>query len=123
MNKDKVTNVNSKPKAKCPLIYALDIIGGKWRLPIMWYLSAKKTVRYGELKKSLEGITNTVLIRCLKELEDNKLIIRKQYTEVPPRVEYSLTERGEALLPALNELSVWGEEQIKFNEEEEFIIK
>ncbi|HCW53810.1 MAG TPA: transcriptional regulator, partial [Clostridium sp.] len=92
-------------------------IGGKWRLPIMWNLSAKKTVRYGELKKSLEGITNTVLIRCLKELEDNKLIIRKQYTEVPPRVEYSLTERGEALLPALNELSVWGEEQIKFNEE------
>ncbi|HCW52230.1 MAG TPA: transcriptional regulator [Clostridium sp.] len=119
MNKDKVTNTKNKPKPKCPLIYAVDIIGGKWRLPILWYIYAKKTVRYGELKKSLESITNTVLIRCLKELEENNLIIRKQYTEVPPRVEYSLTERGKALLPTLNELSAWGEDQIKFNEENE----
>jgi DNA-binding HxlR family transcriptional regulator len=102
-------------EAKCPLIYALDIIGQKWKLPIMWYLFENETTRYNELKRKVKGITSMMLTKSLKELEEHNLIVRIQYETIPPKVEYSLTERGKALLPALNELSIWGEEQIKID--------
>lgn len=98
----------------CPIIYALDIIGGKWKLPILWHLADQEAVRYNELKRGVTGITNMMLTKCLRELEQNGLVARVQYPEVPPRVEYSLTERGQELLPALNKLNVWGKEQIKY---------
>ncbi|QJT09496.1 winged helix-turn-helix transcriptional regulator [Oceanidesulfovibrio marinus] len=98
----------------CPIIYALDIIGGKWKLPILWHLADQEAVRYNELKRGVTGITNMMLTKCLRELEENGLVVRVQYPEVPPRVEYSLTERGRELLPALNKLNVWGKEQIKY---------
>ena len=100
---------------KCPLIYALDIIGQKWKLPIMWYLSDNEFTRYNELKRKVKGITNMMLTKSLKELEEHNLIVRIQYETIPPKVEYALTERGKALLPALSELSRWGEEQIKLD--------
>ncbi len=96
---------------KCPIIYALDIIGQKWKLPIMWYLFGKETTRYNELKRSVTGITNIMLTKSLRELEEHRLVHRFQHNSVPPKVEYSLTERGKALLPTLNELYTWGEEQ------------
>ena len=102
-------------EAECPIIYALDIVGQKWKLPIMWYLFQNEYTRYNELKRKVNGITNIMLTKSLKELEENKLVIRKQYDTVPPRVEYSLTERGRSLLPTLNELYKWGEEQIKLD--------
>jgi DNA-binding HxlR family transcriptional regulator len=100
---------------KCPLIYALEIIGQKWKLPIMWYLFANDFTRYNELKRKVKGITNMMLTKSLKELEEHNLIVRIQYETIPPKVEYALTERGKALLPALNELSIWGEEQLKLD--------
>ncbi|MBP1682427.1 MAG: HxlR family transcriptional regulator [Proteobacteria bacterium] len=99
-------------EAKCPIIYALDIIGQKWKIPIMWHLSEQESIRYNELKRSVTGITNMMLTKSLQELEAYQLVNRIQYDTIPPKVEYSLTERGKSLLPALNELHVWGEEQI-----------
>lgn len=120
MNKNKDYNtefpVENIYEKRCPVIYALDIVGQKWRLPIMWYLARTEPARYNELKRKIKGITNMMLTKNLKELEEHKLIIRTQYETIPPKVEYSLTERGKALLPALNELYKWGEEQIKFRE-------
>lgn len=92
----------------CPLTFALNLIGGKWRLPIIWALSKNKVMRYNELKKNIEGITNMMLTQTLKELESYGIINREQFMEVPPRVEYSLTVEGESLIPALKALAHWG---------------
>lgn len=92
----------------CPLLRALAVIGGKWKLPILWHLSGG-VVRYGELRRGVRGITHTMLAQCLRELEADGLVARRDYGERPPRVEYSLTGRGKALLPALGELYAWGE--------------
>lgn len=92
----------------CPLTFALNLIGGKWRLPIIWALSKNGTMRYNELKRNIEGITNMMLTQTLKEMELYGIINRKQFMEVPPRVEYSLTDNGENLIPALKALANWG---------------
>lgn len=92
----------------CPLTHALNLIGGKWRLPIIWALYKNGKMRYNELKRNIEGITNMVLTQSLKELELYGIVTRRQFMEVPPRVEYSLTESGEALIPALKALADWG---------------
>lgn len=119
MNNDMDCNVEVHSdniyETKCPLIYALEIIGQKWKLPIMWYLFDNDFTRYNELKRKVKGITNMMLTKSLKELEEHNLIVRIQYETIPPKVEYGLTERGKALLPALNELSIWGEEQLKLD--------
>lgn len=101
-------------KTQCPILHVFRRIGGKWKLPILWHLADQETVRYNELKRSVHGVTNMMLTKCLREMEDYGLVIRKQYNEVPPRVEYSLTERGKKLLPALGELYAWGREQLDF---------
>ena len=93
---------------KCPLTLALSLIGGKWRLPIIWALSVNGTLRYNALKKNIEGITNMMLTQSLKELEANEIVYREQYNEIPPRVEYSLTDNGLKLIPALKALAQWG---------------
>ncbi|MEI5990372.1 hypothetical protein A5881_001865 [Enterococcus termitis] len=95
----------------CPVTTALKIIGGKWRIPIIWKL-AKGPVRYNELKRQLTGITNIMLTRSLRELEENYLLKRVQYSNIPPHVEYSLTENGLKLLPALMIIKDWGLEVI-----------
>jgi DNA-binding HxlR family transcriptional regulator len=119
MNNDKDCNVevpiDNIYETKCPIIYALEIIGQKWKLPIMWYLFDNDFIRYNELKRKVNGITNMMLTKSLKELEEHNLILRIQYETIPPKVEYALTERGKALLPALKELSIWGEEQLKLD--------
>lgn len=94
----------------CPLTHAINLIGGKWRLPIIWALSKNGTMRYNALKRSIDGITNMMLTDTLKELESNGIIHREQYMEVPPRVEYSLSSKGEKLIPALKSLASWGNE-------------
>ena len=104
-------------KTQCPILHVFRRIGGKWKLPILWHLADQDSVRYNELKRSVRGITNMMLTKCLRELEDYGLVIRRQYNEVPPRVEYSLTERGKKLLPALAELYAWGREQLDFEKE------
>jgi DNA-binding HxlR family transcriptional regulator len=98
---------------ECPVKYALGVIGGKWKLRILVQLLKKEVVRFNELKREISGITNTMLSNSLHELELDQLIIRKQYNEMPLRVEYILTEKGKSLLPLLFELFNWGNNQIK----------
>ena len=90
-------------KTECPILYAMRIIGQKWKLPILWYIadSENQTMRYKELERRVVGITATMLTKCLRELEADKLIRRTQYSTIPPTVEYTLIERGKLLIPAL----------------------
>ena len=99
----------------CPILYAMKLIGQKWKLPILWYITdaENQTLRYKELERKVVGITATMLTKCLKELETDNLIHRKQYGTIPPTVEYSLTERGKSLIPALESVYQWAEEQMK----------
>lgn len=91
-----------------PFEYTLSIIGGKWKMIIMFWLSKRKIVRYGELKKLINGITHKMLSSQLKELEYEGIIIRKEYHQIPPKVEYSLSEKGWTLMPILEEMCKWG---------------
>ena len=98
---------------KCPLNYAMSIIGGKWKMQIICSLNNKGTMRYNELRRKLDGISNTVLASSLKELEEEGLVERREYLEVPIRVEYSSTEMCDRLMPILEVLSDWGEDMMK----------
>lgn len=98
----------------CPVGYAFKAIEGKWKLPILWVLCENGTLRYNELRKIL-GITSMMLTSTLKELEQFGLVKRVQYNEIPPRVDYSLTELGQKLLPVLNEFGIWGESLMEAN--------
>lgn len=91
----------------CPIEITLSVIGGKWKPIILWHLSKDGIKRYGELKKSLNGITHKMLSTQLKELEADGLINRKEYQQVPPKVEYSLTERGKTIMPILSTMCEW----------------
>ena len=106
-------------KAECPILHVFKCIGGKWKLPVLWHLAEKETLRYNELKRTVRGVTNMMLTKCLRELEDFGLVHRMQYNEIPPRVEYSLTERGKTLLPALEALYAWGREYLDFAKDAE----
>ena len=90
----------------CSLVHAMNIIGGKWKLIII-YLLANGSLRFGRLLLFVPTISKKVLTEQLRELEQDGLIIRKRYAETPPRVEYSLSKQGEALLPILRQLSEW----------------
>lgn len=107
------TTLGDMQPDQCPVLYALSIIGQKWKLPILWYLHEQETTRWGELRRRMPGITNMMLTKSLRELEEDGLVNRHQYDTVPPKVEYSLTQTGKDLLPTLNELYKWGEAQMK----------
>lgn len=100
-----------KPKLdkdiRCPLEYGLDIFGGKWDSRIICVLAAKETLRYSELRRELTDITDTVLAASLKSLIKNEIVNRKSYDEVPPKVEYSLTEKGASVVPILQSICRW----------------
>lgn len=85
----------------------LDIIGGKWKVLIIWHLG-NRTMRFGELKKTLPHITQKMLTQQLRELENDGLVNRFIYTQIPPKVEYSLTDAGKSILPILTNLGQWG---------------
>ena len=91
----------------CALQGALASIGGKWKLPILCSLSANGDSRYNELLKNIQGISNTMLSKTLREMEDDGLVIRSEYLEVPIRVEYRLTDKAMTLQPILNQLIQW----------------
>ena len=93
----------------------MELIGQKWKLPILWYIADanKQTLRYSELERKVVGITATMLTKCLRELERDKFIVRKQYNTIPPTVEYSLAKRGKTLIPALESIYKWAESQMK----------
>ena len=104
-----------KMELLCPIRYSLEIVGGKWKLPIICLLAGDTPVRYGALKKKLNNITNMMLAQSLKELEADVMVIRRQYNEVPPRVEYSLTDEAKKLIQLLQLFAGWGIEQIGRN--------
>lgn len=95
----------------CAIEGVLAIVGGKWKLFILWHLQ-HETLRYAALRRRTEGVSERVLINQLRELEADGMIHREQYPEVPPRVEYSLTEKGRSLAPALAGLAAWGEAHV-----------
>lgn len=97
---------------KCPLHYAMTLIGGKWKVQILCAVNNGGTLRYNALRAKLDGISNTVLASALKELERDGLIERHEYLEVPVRVEYCPTDSCRKLLPILESLSDWAEEQM-----------
>ena len=94
---------------RCPLHYAMNIIGGKWKRQILCAVSNAGVIRYNALRAKLDGVSNTVLSSALKELEEDGLILRQAYPEVPIRVEYSPTDSCRTLLPILEQLSDWAE--------------
>lgn len=101
---------NNLYNGSCEIVNALNLLCGRWKLPILWKLSYGN-IRYNELKRQVHGITNIMLTRSLQELEAHGLVSRIQYSEIPPHVEYCLTKAGQKLIPALHELKKWGEEQ------------
>jgi len=98
-------------KAHCAVDYAFQRIGGKYKGRILWVLKDGSR-RYGELNRAIIGITPKMLTQTLKELEADELVSRRVYLEVPPRVDYTLTETGEELIPLIKQLRSWGEKQI-----------
>lgn len=92
----------------CSVELTLNVIGGKWKPIILYHLSDVGTRRFGELKKAMPNITQKMLTQQLRELEQDGLIDRRVYAEVPPKVEYSLTEFGKTIMPVLQSLSEWG---------------
>ncbi|MBE5835792.1 MAG: helix-turn-helix transcriptional regulator [Butyrivibrio sp.] len=96
----------------CGLKKVLNIVGGKWKIMILCVIDKEGTVRYGDLRRSVFGITNTMLATSLKEMENDGLVERKQYMEMPVRVEYSLTPKAESIVPILLQLKKWGEENL-----------
>jgi DNA-binding HxlR family transcriptional regulator len=92
-----------------PVELSLDVIGGKWKMPILWRLKDKPW-RYSELKKSIGKITHKMLAQQLKELEEDGLISRKVFASVPPKVDYTLTQKGFTTIPIIEGLRKWGED-------------
>lgn len=108
-NKSKI----SETTQICGVDYAFKRIGGKYKGRILWHLNSKTVLRYGELSRTLPDITTKMLTQSLRELEDYKFIIRKIYHEVPPKVEYSLTDTGRELISVIEHLNNWGKKQLE----------
>lgn len=102
-----------KQLARCESMCRLQsVISGKWKILIIWYISFYKMQRFNELQRRLDRITHATLANQLKELENDGLISRKAYPEVPPRVEYTLTDLGESFVPLLKQMQAWSEENL-----------
>jgi len=107
-----MSKIKPAPTAQCPVDYAFQRIGGKYKGRVLWFLK-DGIKRYGEMRRFITGITPKMLTQVLRELEDDQLITRAVYFEVPPRVEYCLTESGHALIPSIQLISKWGQEQMR----------
>lgn len=91
----------------CPVRTAMEMIGGKWKIPIVWAIHQLVNPRYNQLQRFVVGITNTMLAKTLKELERDGLVHRKQFNEIPPHVEYTLTAKAEELVVIIGRLGEW----------------
>ena len=106
---------------RCPLEYGLEVFGGKWNSRIICVLAAKEVLRYSELRREMGNITDAVLAAALKELITNGIVKRQSYDEIPPRVEYSLTEKGNSVIPILQSICRWAGVFNKEDSENEMI--
>lgn len=109
--------VTSQPNGNCPVRRALELLNGKWRTHVLFELCRNETMRFGELKKAISPITNTMLTSTLRDLEKLGIVSREQFNEIPPRVEYALTDSGKALLPVFFEIAKWSETQLPAEQE------
>lgn len=100
----------TEKEIRCPLEYGLELFGGKWKSRIICVLAQKKTLRYSELRAELSNITDAVLSAALKELIADGMALRRSYDEIPPRVEYSLTDKGLSAVPILQSICRWSAE-------------
>lgn len=112
MAKLKISSTNQLNKTtvltQCPVTFTLNKIGGRWKPLILWGLSKESKLRYNEIRKAIPAITEKMLIQHLKELENDKLVIRKALPVVPPFVEYSLSKSGKDIKPILDAMAKWG---------------
>jgi DNA-binding HxlR family transcriptional regulator len=110
MRKESSSNYFNKEKinAYCGMAYALSLIGGRWKPNILFQLLVNGKMRYGELRKVIPEVSERMLVAQLKELESDQLVQRIVYPEVPPRVEYKLTDLGYSMQPLLKDISEWG---------------
>ena len=98
-------------KNDCPVTYCLSMIGGKWK-PVIIFCIKNGVDRFGAMQRAIPGITKQMLTKQLRELEADGLIIRKVYAEVPPRVDYSLSDKGHSVLPVIKAMQKWGQAHI-----------
>lgn len=99
--------------ARClPMSLLQGVLGGKWKLLILWYVAFYRVQRFGELTRRLPGITQSTLTKQLRELEADGLLHREVFPQVPPRVEYTLTPLGESFVPILDQMVAWGEQNL-----------
>lgn len=103
---EKICFVTSKE----PFEYTLSIISGKWKLKIIYLLACMKVVRYNALKRNIDGITHKMLSMQLKELERDGIIIREEFPQIPPKVEYSLSPKGLSLISLVQSMCEWGKD-------------
>jgi DNA-binding HxlR family transcriptional regulator len=101
-----------KSRYTCGLDAAIDVMGGKWKVLILWALEGGEPVRFGQVRREVPGISERILILQLRDLEKAGLVDREVYQQVPPKVEYSLTPLGRSLVTALVPLGEWGEEHM-----------
>lgn len=94
---------------RCPLEYGLAVFGGKWKSRIICVLASNETLRYSQIRKEMHNITDAVLAATLKDLITDQIICRRSYDEIPPRVEYSLTEKGRSVVPILQSICRWSD--------------
>ena len=111
MPEDK-TNKVSCSNYRCEIELTLEVISGKWKALILWNLGNHEEIRFNEFRRIIPEITQKILTQQLRALEDDGLINRKVYNQVPPMVEYSLTEYGIKLMPILKQMDIWGKEYV-----------
>lgn len=99
-------------KYNCPMELTVDLIGGKWKALVLWHL-AEKTLRFNEIRKLFPDVTQKILTQQLRDMEEKGIVHREVYAEVPPKVEYSLTEFGRSLMPVLYAMNAWGSEYVQ----------
>lgn len=105
---------SDRAKTPDPLFLFNKLLGGKWKMRILWVLRDETGKRYGQIKTSVEGITDMMLSQSLRQLCDDGLVARRQFQEIPPRVEYQITQRALGVLPALELLARWAADAAEF---------
>ena len=104
-------NKSVEPES-CPVTFTMSKIGGKWK-PIILFLVSKGANRFGVLQRGIEGISKQMLTKQLRELEADGLLKRKIFAEIPPRVEYTVTSKGESLYPIIEQMKAWGKAEME----------
>ena len=107
----KIGPLTPDPEVSCPVTYCLSMIGGKWK-PVILYCLANDIQRFGALQRAIPAVTKQMLTKQLRELEQDGIISRTVFTQVPPRVDYALTQKGESLMPVISMMKQWGQTQL-----------